>query len=72
MNDCMKINEILEREWDNYVRMSWAANRLCWLKKFRKAPTELLDALMFKCTKLFEHDWYGDEPQEQIIQKHLS
>lgn len=55
----------------DYSMYAFAINRLVWLKKYRKAPVELLDALIVKATGVFDGSYYGNEPEEKIIEKYL-
>lgn len=68
--DLRYINRILDKA-DNFQELSWAGNRLAWLKKFRKAPNEILDALIAKYIAILDGNWFGDEPEQQIIAEYF-
>lgn len=70
MLEITKINRILDKESHNLDRMHWAVNRIAWLVKFHKAPADILDALVAKCTATLDGTWYGDEPAEQTIRRY--
>lgn len=67
--DLKLINRILDK-CDNSM-YSFVSDRLMWLKKFHRAPEELLDALILKASSTFSKSWYGDEPEEIIINRYL-
>jgi hypothetical protein len=67
----LNINNILDRESDNVVRLAWATDRIVWLAKFRKIPKALQDALCAKATAIMNGSWYGDEPEETVILDYL-
>jgi hypothetical protein len=69
--DVEQINHILDREYDNMVRIGWATDRIWWLKKWHKVPEEVANALIEKCTLVLEKNWYGDEPCAAVIEKYL-
>lgn len=62
-----QVNTVLDREWQKLPRLCWASDRIDWMFRFHKAPSEVVLALADKCTALFNGIWYGDEPQERII-----
>ena len=39
--------------------------------KYRKYPQDLIDALISKFTKILEKNWYGDEPEQTVINQYL-
>lgn len=67
-----RLNRILDREWTNPIRMAYVVDRITWLSKFRKVPTEILSALTIKTTAMFSGDWYGNEPEERTIMAFIS
>ena len=70
--DVQHINDILEYKSHDMAQMYYACNRLTWLKKFRKAPIEVVNALVIKCTAVLDGSWYGDEPEERTISEYLN
>lgn len=67
----------INAELDRYPRLT-TLDRLChisdrvvWLRKFHKAPLDICDALIVKITALFEGSWYGDEPEQTIIENYV-
>lgn len=67
----IEINRVLDRLPDNFTRMSWACDRIAWLARYRKVPKALTDALATKATAVMGGVWYGNEPEETLIQKYI-
>lgn len=65
----IEVNRILDRY--EMSRIYWAIDRLAWLKKFRKAPDKVLNALAVKAAGTMDGSWYGDEPEQAIIAKYI-
>jgi hypothetical protein len=66
-----EINHILDKQSDNIARMGWACDHIAWLHKFKKAPADILNALIVKATAIMEGSWYGDEPEEYTIRAYI-
>jgi hypothetical protein len=66
-----EVNRILERASHNIERLFWSCDRLSWMQRYHKAPKDIIDALIAKATAIMDGTWYGDEPEQAIIDSYL-
>jgi hypothetical protein len=72
MQEILHINYILDKYGDNQIRLSWATDRLVWLKKWKKGDNYILDLLIEKCTLIWQRQWSGDEQIQTEIEDYIN
>lgn len=73
IREVKRLNDELDRypRLTSFDRLCAIADRVVWLQKFRKAPHNITQAMIIKITALFDGTWYGDEPQDAIINDYI-
>ena len=66
-------NRELDRlDLDDQATIAQIGKHLDHWHKYRKYPQDLIDAMITKFTKILNKTWYGDEPEQKVINKYLT